>query len=493
MLQKIKIFFLLMVSFFCFMGKAESIYQKEHSPKIVSNFDRCLSRFWQSHAVKVAHEASDSVMIRRLYIDLLGRVPKPEETLVYLESQDPQKQEKLVKKLLESEEYVIFMTMRLGDEWRIKSEFPINLWPNAAFLYTKEISLAIQQNCPYDIFVRNILMSQGSNFRSGLVNFYRALAWKDTQHISDAVSQAFMGKKLAELPSETQQSLLTIFSGIRYKNTKEWKEEIVYYVPVTSDLTLDFFGKKILVSAGSDAREVFCQWLINLENPYFAQTMVKRCWRWIFGQDLEHQELVEYLAQFFKQNKYNIRALLQEICSSVAYKAGSFLPTGSMQEKTYCAVYPIRRLEAEVLADSIAQITQTPYKYSSVIPEPFSFYQCRAAALCDGSVTDSFLLLFGRPSRDTGSFDERKNDITDKQRLYLYNSSDLAKKLNTVSRQVKGQKDKIEALFLLFLSRYPTTEEHQKVQALMRGPLRRNNLTHLAWILLNSKEFMYQH
>ena len=94
-----------------------------------------------------------------------------------------------------------------------------------------------------------------------------------------------------------------------------------------------------------------------------------------------------------------------------------------------------QRLDAEVLADSIAQITNMPVTYSSVIPEPFSYYKGRAAALPDGSITDKFLLIFGRPSRDSGAADERKSIITAEQRLYLFNSSALNNQLNNILRK----------------------------------------------------------
>ena len=76
--------------------------------------------------------------------------------------------------------------------------------------------------------------------------------------------------------------------------------------------------------------------------------------------------------------------------------------------------YPLRRLEAEVLIDALDQITGTTEQYSSAIPEPFTFIpeDQRSIALPDGSITSSFLELFGRPPRDTGLESERNNRPT---------------------------------------------------------------------------------
>ena len=117
--------------------QAQNVYLNVMPPEAESAFDRFLYDFWQKEKITPALEASDCVMVRRLYIDLAGRVPTPAEAASYLSDQRPQKQKQLVQKLLETEECAMFMTMRLGDELRIKSEFPINLWPNAAYLYTQ--------------------------------------------------------------------------------------------------------------------------------------------------------------------------------------------------------------------------------------------------------------------------------------------------------------------------------------------------------------------
>jgi hypothetical protein len=75
------------------------------------------------------------------------------------------------------------------------------------------------------------------------------------------------------------------------------------------------------------------------------------------------------------------------------------------------AYYPLRRIEADVLIDALNQITGTTEKYSSPIPEPFTFIpeNQRAIALGDGSITSTFLELFGRPARDTGLESERSS------------------------------------------------------------------------------------
>ena len=458
---------------------ADGIYQKAAPPAPKSGFDIFLYRQWQEQKITPANEASDCVMVRRLYIDLVGRVPTPRETLAYINCKQEKKQQILVQELLESEEHAMFMTMRLGDELRIKSEFPINLWPNATFLYSKIIYDALRTNMPFDEFAEKLILADGSNFRNGYANFFRAVPQKNTPEIANAFSRFLLGKNLNELPEAEQKRFTDTFAHIRFKSTREWKEERVYS-------TVPF-------SADNDPRIEFAKDILGSRE--FAEAVVRRAWRWIFGSCNVDDKIIGELATDFKEIKhFNLRSLLYEICTSTAYRTSSFHDGDYQKAITFAAVYPVRRLDAEVLADSIAQITGVPYSYSSVIPEPFSYYHNRAAALPDGSVTDQFLLLFGRPSRDTGNWNERKNEITADQRLYLFNSSDLNNRLQKLLYQkLKKEKDKLNALYLLFYSRMPTKEERDMYNTLGKKIKPWKMLARMPWVLLNSREFLYQH
>ncbi|MGB2820247.1 MAG: DUF1553 domain-containing protein, partial [Phycisphaerae bacterium] len=123
-------------------------------------------------------------------------------------------------------------------------------------------------------------------------------------------------------------------------------------------------------------------------------------------------------------------------------------------------------------------------------------------ALPDGSITSSFLEMFGRPSRDTGLESERNNNPTAAQRLHLLNSSHIrdkfekSKKLRSLMRFTRGSpRGAVTGLYLAILSRFPTEKELKTLQvyaqsAETKGP---KALTDLAWALTNSAEFLYRH
>lgn len=455
---------------------SQDIYQKKAPPAVKSDFDRFLNRMWKLEKITPALEASDCVMVRRLYIDLAGRVPTPAEARRYIADKNPHKQALLVQKLLNSEEHAMFMTMRLGDELRIKSEFPINLWPNAAFLYSHTIYTALRTNMPFDKFAAALLLADGSNFRNGYANFFRAVPQKNAKEIANAAAGFLLDKELPQLSAADQKEFLAAFSTIRFKSTREWKEEIVFSTELPS----------------ADPRMPLIKKIIGSKE--FSRTAVKRAWRWIFGSENVDPRIIDFLAEKFRKDNCDLRALMYDICTSAAYRVSSLSKSNNTLMVKAGAVYPVRRLDAEVLADSIAQIAGRSYSYVSVIPEPFSYFHNRAAALTDGSVTDQFLLLFGRPSRDTGKAEERKSSITADQRLYLFNSTDLNNRLNNIRRtSLRRERDKLAGLYMLFYSRMPTAEERKIFQELTEKHKFWPVFRRMPWVLLNSKEFLYQH
>jgi hypothetical protein len=126
----------------------------------------------------------------------------------------------------------------------------------------------------------------------------------------------------------------------------------------------------------------------------------------------------------------------------------------------------------------------------------------RSIALPDGSITSSFLEMYGRPARDTGLETERNNRVTATQRLHLLNSSDIRRKieqgprLQALLRQNQGrQRETVDALYLTILSRYPTPAERQTIAAYAQsdGLNGRAAALDLAWALINSAEFLYCH
>ena len=126
----------------------------------------------------------------------------------------------------------------------------------------------------------------------------------------------------------------------------------------------------------------------------------------------------------------------------------------------------------------------------------------RSIELPDGSISSSFLELFGRPPRDTGIESERNNRVTAQQRLHLLNSSHIRRKIEQSSKlsavMSSGKKNPREAfsrMYLTILSRLPTEEEGRALREYTdSGTARgRDAMIDLAWVLVNSTEFLHRH
>ncbi|MGA2542445.1 MAG: DUF1553 domain-containing protein [Verrucomicrobiota bacterium] len=468
-----------------------------------------------------ARLCSDAVFVRRVYLDVIGTLPKALEAQQFLLNRDPNKRRVLIDRLLQRDEFADYWAMKWSDLLRVKAEFPINLWPNAAQAYHRWIRTSIQDNMPYDQFVRQLLTASGSNFRVPPVNFYRAMQNRDPQGIARTVALTFMGARAEKWPTNQLSGMAAFFSQIGYKHTSEWKEEIVMFdLAQTTNLlarkTVFPDGTPARLSPERDPREVFADWLIDPKNPWFTRNIANRVWSWLLGRGIIQEpddirpdnppsdpKLLALLEKDLIASHYDLKHLFRLILNSKTYQLSSVAASDNSEAAAHFAFYPLRRLEAEVLIDALDQITGGTESYSSAIPEPFTFVpgNVRSIALEDGSISSSFLDMFGRSPRDTGLEEERNNRPTSEQRLHLLNSSHIELKLEQsrlipfLVQSTKTPREIATALYLGILSRFPSADEATIAETYYQsGGLNRRQATiDLAWALINSTEFLYRH
>ena len=472
--------------------------------------------------LKPANLSSDEVFLRRVYLSTIGTLPSEDEAFDFLASADEAKRVLVIERLLQRPEFADYWAMKWGDVLRVKAEFPIKLWPNAVQSYHQWIHSSLQSNKPFHQFVHEMLVANGSNFRDGQVNFYRAMQDRSPRGIATTVALTFLGERADKWPERKLSALAGFFSQVAYKPTGEWKEEIVYFDPTADKEGLAkgaIFpdGTPVKLEIGmSDPRVVFADWLLRPENPWFSRNISNRIWAWLMGRGIVHEPddhrpdnppsnpaLLEFLQQEFVGSRCDIKHLFRIILNSKTFQLSSIPAQDSPEAVANFAHYPLRRLEAEVLVDALNQITSTKEVYSSPIPEPYTFIpeDVRAIALADGSITSSFLELFGRPPRDTGYESERIRNSTAAQSLHLLNSSHVRKKIGACPL-VTGAKDssddtreRIGRIYLTLLSRNPTVEEIATIESYAEttsiggAPLAAD----IVWVILNQPEFLYNH
>ncbi|MBI3948707.1 MAG: DUF1553 domain-containing protein [Armatimonadetes bacterium] len=472
--------------------------------------------------VQPARPCSDAVFLRRAYLDVTGTLPTALEARTFLLDPDPGKRQALVERLLEREEFADYRALKWCDLLRVKSEFPINLWPNGVQAYHHWIRDSIRRNVPYDRFARELLTASGSNFRVPPVNFYRAVQSREPQALAQAVALAFMGVRPAAWPKERWEGMGGFFAQVGYKYTKEWKEEILFFDPGKPAAKAIFpDGKPARPAPGQDPRAAFADWLITPENPWFTRNIANRVWSWLLGRGIIHEaddirpdnppghpELLALLERDLITARYDLKRLFRLILNSQTYQLSSVPRTPGPEAQAAFASYLPRRLEAEALIDALCQITGTSERYSSPIPEPFTYVpeENRSIALADASISSPFLETFGRPPRDTGLESERNNLPSAEQRLYLLNSSHLRGKIEGLAGVLRrpaarggfpaaqrgDPRQDLNELYLMILSRFPTDEEARSVLDYVQSAGQGAGVD-VVWALINSSEFQYRH
>ncbi len=513
---------------------AASVFESPTAPAAENQIDKLV--FAQLAKLNIQPVlCSDAVFVRRAYLDVLGTLPTANEAREFIQDPDTKnKRRLLIDRLLERDEFADYWAMKWGDVLRIKAEFPVNLWPNAAQAYHRWVRASLAENKPYDKFVRELLTSSGSNFRVGPVNFYRAIQNRNPEGIARAVALTFMGARAESWPTNRLLGMTAFFSQIGYKPTSEWKEEHVFWDPLgetsvegnsapgeasiaaiaqpsnttakaslpcrTNTLPEPVFpdGTKVKLSSDRDPREVFADWLITPRNPWFTRSIVNRVWGWLMGRGIIHEPddirddnppsnpaLLAYLEKQMVAERYDLKRFYRLLLNSQTYQLSAIPRTTSPEAAANFASYPLRRLDAEVLCDAINKVTGSSDLYTSPIPEPFTYIPrgSPAVAIADGSITSPFLALFGRSARATGMENERNNKPTPAQWLYLLNSTETQRKLeqgtNMQALITSNRKpaQMVEELYLTILSRYPTPEEVEAVEAYGPRPTSRPGQT----------------
>jgi hypothetical protein len=474
--------------------------------------------------------STDEVFLRRVYLDTIGLLPTAEEARTFLAKPD---RTRLIDVLLARGEFNDFWSLKWGDLLRIKSEYPVRVWPKAVAVYYQWVHDSLQANKPYDRFARELLTATGSNFRVAPANFVRAVGSHDARSLGEAAAQVFMGARIGcarchAHPVESwgtpdDYGLGAFFSRVNFKATQEWKEEIVFAdfkmslkEPRTRTVVQPHApgGVVVKVAAEEDPRGQFADWLTAPENPWFAKNIVNRIWFWLLGRGIIHEpddvrptnppvnpELLAYLERELVQHGYDLRHIYRLILNSRTYQLSSEPNQWNADDVALFSHNRVKRLTAEQMFDAVSQFTETTEKFRSIIPEPYSNWPAnyRATQISDGNTECNFLDLFGRPPRDTPFEGERNNDATLKQALYFLNSEQLEGKVSGSPRLkrllAKADADVVEDLYLSSVARFPSADERKRLLDYLgaKKSTRAQAVQDLAWALMNSKEFEFNH
>jgi Protein of unknown function (DUF1553)/Protein of unknown function (DUF1549) len=506
-------------------------------PKLESNnqIDDLVYKKLKALGVPPSGLATDQEFLRRVYIDVIGTLPSGEEVRAYLADTKPNKRARLIDDLLGREEFADYWSLKWGDLLRIKSEYPVRVWPKAVAVYYRWVRQSLAENKPYDQFAKELLTSSGSNFRFGPANFFRAMPSKDPRTIGESTALIFMGARFGCArchghPTENWSpdddlGFGAFFAKMNFKSTMEWKEEIVFPDPkgvlrhpkTSLAVKPAFPGEAALdLAADEDPRMRFAAWLTSPQNPWFAKAIVNRIWFWMMGRGIvnepddmratnppQNPELLKYLESELTGHQFDLKHIYRLILNSRTYQLSSEANPWNAKDTSHFSHFLVKRLTAEQMLDALSQVTETSEKFRSIIPEPFTNWPVgyRATHLSDGNAESSFLDMLGRPVRDTPFEGERSSDISLKQALYFINSEQLEGKVSSsprLKRMLQANKEDaplIEDLYLTTFSRFPSAEEKQRLvdYIVKRKTARAQAVQDVTWAILNAREFLFNH
>jgi hypothetical protein len=479
--------------------------------------------------------SSDEEFVRRVYLDTIGRLPRYEETVTFVQEKRSDKRVRLIDDLLDRPEYASFWTVKFEDWFR---NCQLNSQGRSMGIFKEWIHDWIAEDRPYDRVVREILTSEGDTFLSPATNFWHPatdfmLKKFDVKKITPTVTRLFMGVRLecAECHSHPLENLTQDdFYGIaaffgrmqvkhgygEYRRTWYLDDDGEVLHPVTNKPVKPRFlaAGEAAIAPAEDRRTVLAEWIASPKNRYFARATVNRIWHEYFDVGIvepfddfrstnppSNRELLDRLARYFADSGFRLKALHRIILNSRTYQLSSQDPSrrdGSGQlERLLFARYQPRKLTAEVLLDSIVDVTE--------VPHPFKGYPkgTRALDLYVPDLPDYFLVTFGLPRRDVLS--DRIKTPTLSQALHLMNGETVQPKIvdqnNILGRMLAGNKSDIEivdALYMRAYSRQPSDRELEEVNSYLAGEKaagqsRRAALEGVLWSVLNSKEFQLNH
>jgi hypothetical protein len=501
---------------------AESATDRD-AAALAATIDKHVAAKWKEKGAQPAALADDGEFLRRVTLDLNGRIPDILAARWFIENPDANKRAELVRKLLDNDLYAT----HFADVWR-QELFPGGADPLRGFNPFQTdpwLRKQFKDNVGYDKLARAIVI--GNQADPGAQQFLQVNEYKP-EKVAARTARLFLGVKVEcaqchnhPFAKWTRQqfwdyaAFFAMLPGGQQVRPRKGGVPVAaapgeLLIPGTDKkATPHFFdGKAPAVKAGEDPRVALADWMTSPDNPYFARAAVNHTWEYFFGAGLvepldeesddnppSHPELLDEMAKAFAAHNYDLKFLMQSIVLSKAYQLSSRASHPGQDDPRLFARARVRGLSPEQLYDSLAVATNHPAdEPADVAPNPgFPFGPAQTARL-------EFLGRF--PNQDKRV--ETQTSIL--QALYFMNG-----KLTTDATRPETNKNlkaliegksvrnprRVEQIFLIVLSRKPRPEELERYVAYIEkgGPDgdKDKALADVFWVLLNGGEFAANH
>ena len=490
-------------------------------PEVTGNYiDKLVGDKLQKLRMLPSGICTDEEFLRRVTIDIVGLMPTEEEVVAFNSDTAADKRARLINSLLERKEFSEIWAMKWAQLLMIKSDNQVSY--KAAFQYASWLTNQFANNVPIDKIVRDLIASSGGVFETPATNFYQVE--RDTLKTSENVAQVFMGIRTQcaqchnhpfdRWTMNDYYGFASFFAQIGRKTGEDYREVIVFnrgggevnHPVMAKPLPPKFLGG-VAPKIEKDRREVLADWITSPENPFFATSIANRVWAHFMGAGIvepvddirvsnpaSNPELFKALGDKLTEYKFDVKQLVRDICNSQAYQRTTQTNETNAQDTRNYAFARIRRIPAETLLDCISEVTGTKDKFRG-LPEG-----ARAVQIADGATSTYFLTAFGRSPRTTVCEGEASTDPSLSQALHMLNGAATQGKISQGKLVKKWLDEKmevpqvIERIFIRSLSRKPTESEVQSLSKLVaESPNPQAGLEDAFWVVLNSREYMFNH
>lgn len=514
---------------------ADSQVQKKNG-LLSAKIDRLIQEAQKREGVIPAPRSTDAEFMRRVSLDLTGKIPAVAELRRFLADQSPQKREQLVDRLLASPGYTVHFT----NVWRdlLLPEITTNLqFRGQVPEFEAWLRSKFQENTPYDVLARQIINSplganpqnqSGEPVQELTPRAYYIVKQLKPENLAAGTSRAFLGVRIEcaqchdhPFDSWKQQQFweyAAFFSNIDQPqpnqiatalNLRESGGRPQIKIPDTNRLVDATFldGIQPEWDQGQSApRRQLADWITDNDNPYFAKATANRVWSLFFGRGFidpvddfsstnraSHPQLLELLANSLREHEYNLKFLVREIVNSQTYQLTSRETDSSQSRPEWYGKMPTRGLTAEQIFANLVQATGFFRQTSEV--DPFLFSQGNNSP--EAEIGDLF---------QTDAENQLDPRATILQALALMNGAFMTNATSLEQSDVFTAivefpqltvSAKIEAFYLCTLSRFPTDSEIKRLTEYVSTAKTEDDKTHaysnLFWALLNSSEFLLNH
>jgi len=469
--------------------------------------------------------ADDSAFLRRITVDVAGRLPTLEETNQFLADSDPQKREKWIDRLLASADYAECFANKWNAILRNKRRSDVD--KRATYAFHDWLRSSLYENKPYDQIVREVLTATGEPGKNPPVAWYREVS--DASAQVEDTAQLFLGLRIQcarchhhpfeKWSQQDYYGFQAFFSQVGRKKGPVNNMDRVYHRrgvaqaqnPKTGQMVkpTGLGAEPLELTPDEDPRHMLVDWMSARDNPFFAPALVNRYWKHFFGRGLvdpeddmrvtnpaSNPDLLHALAGDFIAHDFDLKHLVRTICNSQVYQLSAEPNPYNAEDKQNFSRYYPRRLNAEVLLDAINQLTGSTTRFNGM-PDG-----TRAVALPDNGFDSYFLTVFGKPESSSACECERSGEANLAQSLHLLNSSEIQGKLAAGNGRIaefvggtgRSSQEKIRDLYLVAFSRQPTADEMSiALSHIEKHENPRTAYEDLVWVLINTKEFLFNH